>query len=147
MELIYQYRIWLRFVLCGVLFACWVIQYEPSAPLRPQRIVTERVGLASYQAIYVITKTDKYAVLFADKKVKAFLRKLKKGDVLDAIVRSDNGIVEVYFKGEKIYGLDDYRKSRDVYKEFGQQGMRAVSLLLLLTFLIKRRAQDERKIN
>ncbi|MHA6492984.1 hypothetical protein ACX0MV_07005 [Pseudomonas borbori] len=147
MDLVYQYRVWLRFVLTGVLFAFWVIQYEPSGSLRSQRIVTERVGFASYQAIYIITETDKYAVLFADDKVRSFLRSLKKGDVLNAVVRQDNGIVEAHFNGEKIYGQESYRRAKDVDKKIGQQGMSITFLLLLLTFLIKSRAPNERKAN
>ena len=146
MSSVYQYRIWMRFVLSGVLFAFWVIQYEPSGPLRSQEIVAERVGRSGYQAIYIITKTDKYAVLYADEKVKEFLWKLKRGDVINAIVRPDNGIVEAHFNGEKIYGKEDYRRAKDVDKEIGQQGMRVVVILLLLTFLIKSRAPDKRKI-
>jgi hypothetical protein len=146
MNSVAQYKTWMRVVLSGVLFAFWVIQYEPSGPLRSQEIVAERVGRSGYQAIYIITKTDKYAVLYADEKVKKFLWRLKRGDVISAIVRPGNGIVEAHFNGEKIYGKEDYRRAKDVSKRIGQQGMWAVVVLLLLTFLIKGRAPDKRKV-
>lgn len=137
MRLIWGFRV----VLAGVIFALFILQYEPRGELSHKKIQFKKVGRSGYAALYLVAQDGKHAILYTDDKVDLALSRLNSNDDIDAMVRPGGGVVELRVNGELIYSRSDYHASKSRDKEIGFWGVIAAGFLLIISFFYKGRAR------
>lgn len=127
-----------RVIFGAVFFAFFIVQYEPQGELVYKKLQLVKVGRSGYSALYIVTREDKYAILYTNEAINRKISRLARGDDIAATIRPGGGIVELSVNGELIYSQSDYIKSRLPDKEIGLRGMLISGVILLVSFIYRR---------